>query len=429
MPAHLSFLEDATARFIAAFEIYQRLTDEKVEDIGAAAACVRELYLALEKGLKHALQAIDPYLLLQKPDRLLLRNLRRDISARTVPSIFCARTPFETIGLLDVWEVLQDVATAEVDEAVRDEFGRGLSRLRDTRNRAQHGELYEDVDGLLAVVEQVLGRFADVATVFAPDWTRELYRRNAHLQSRLRGIGLQIDGGWQVLLDHLQSSEHLDLSTGVYVITPQDEAFITFLIGRGEDGQGADLLGEAKGLPASHAGGFFTRFLSPDESVPRFGTTVDSEDLVGGLAMWAARKVGDQSAPTPKVKTKALLPLEAGTIRVPAAGGWLKLRFAGQTPSKLYLSTILRDFVVNFPGPPEVEGRASGVLESAVVRGTTQPDRVVLTGRAFLESEYTKDADEKEGAHTSRYIRVELEMRREASPGVKPPVHGTVAAS
>src|ERR1039457_7471538 len=117
MPTHISFLDEAVAEFLEAFELHQGLVTLKPEqrELRAIASCVRSFALALEKGFKHALATVDPYLLISKPDRNLLLQLRHDMNASPVPSIFCSRHPFETISLSQTWKTLREIATSPPD--------------------------------------------------------------------------------------------------------------------------------------------------------------------------------------------------------------------------------------------------------------------------------------------------------------------------
>ncbi|MBX3223358.1 MAG: hypothetical protein KF795_22790, partial [Labilithrix sp.] len=90
-PEHLSFLDSAVEEFLNAFETHEVLTRlEGKRSLQELGRCARNLYVALEKGLKHSLARIDPYLLLTKPEATKLRDLRRDLVHRPVPTIFCS---------------------------------------------------------------------------------------------------------------------------------------------------------------------------------------------------------------------------------------------------------------------------------------------------------------------------------------------------
>src|SRR4051812_46749401 len=109
MPTYLGFLDDAIEEFADSFEDYQSLVASPPAELTLrrAAKCLRNFTLAVEKGLKHGLSVIDPYLLISKPDRGLLMNLRRDLEARAAPTIFCSREPFDTISLMQTWKTLR----------------------------------------------------------------------------------------------------------------------------------------------------------------------------------------------------------------------------------------------------------------------------------------------------------------------------------
>ena len=101
MIAHVPFSREAVEEFLAGFALYRELAalESDKRDALSVARCVRTFYLGLEKGFKATVAAVDPYLLLSKPDHQLLTQLRRDMIGRPVPSIFCSRQPLDTLNM------------------------------------------------------------------------------------------------------------------------------------------------------------------------------------------------------------------------------------------------------------------------------------------------------------------------------------------
>ncbi len=421
MPTHLSFLDDATDRFLRAFELHQELTSAEphAREIRDAAACVCDLFVAIEKGLKHALTMVDPYLLLKKPDRAMILRMRRDMVSRPVPTIFCGREPLETIGMTASWEALQQVASTTVATAVLNDFERALERLAEVRNRAQHGELYEDVDDMLAAVDQVLARFSEVAAAFIPDWFSKLTNRNGQLESRLTAIQRQIDANWQVLIDHLRARGPISVSVEMYVTQEHGGQPLRVLIGGSDEHN--QILGMTD-VPGTDASGFLSMYLTKVQAGARYAAriarglrTTESASSLGAVFL------GRTTAPD-----KPLSLLEPGAIRVANASIWVSLKLPSVDPPNVRISAILLDFSVSFPNVSVVDGAVNGALECAVVRGA-RPERIVLSGRAYLDAEFCSNEDEPVGADgdgagrsdrevTIRKLRMNLELAVETKP-------------
>jgi hypothetical protein len=383
MPSHLSFLEDAVDRFERAFTLHQAIVDnEEGRELITAANCVRELYVALEKGFKHAVATHDPYLLLVKLDRTSLLNLRRDIGSRPAPNIFCCRQPLETVGMLDAWNTLRDLKQPALQDGVLGEFERSIKLLRDMRNRAQHGELYEDIDALLNPIELVLARFVEVCEAVVPEWVALLCARNGQLRSRLKGIESKIDASWQVLVDYLRDHGPVPLPSQLYVDVEDHADKASVLLGsvdsKGDNGgilSGTD-------VAVSNATGLFSLFLTEQQAKDR-------------LAARQASVLGapDGLPPFLGMPSKPLVPLDAGSLLVPTATAWLTLVLPNIRPSRLrLLNTVLVDLRVELAAT-EPRGIASAVIECAVVKGTVRPARVLVNGPAFLDSEWNLAAE------------------------------------
>jgi hypothetical protein len=82
--------------------------------------------------------------------------------ARTAPSIFCSRQPFETINATQSWEAIRDLRASSIDDTAVSGFNRGFKRMIEIRNQATHSELFIEPDELLAIADEVLARFLTV---------------------------------------------------------------------------------------------------------------------------------------------------------------------------------------------------------------------------------------------------------------------------
>lgn len=404
---YLSFLQDAEERFLESFQLYQTVAaqTESQRTLEPLAQCSRSLYIALEKGFKHALAEIEPHLLLAKPERSLLLELRRDLLARPVPTIFCSRRTFDTLGLLQTWEALNDVSAAALDKQVASDFDRALKRLVEVRHRAQHGELFEDPDELLAVVRQVLGRFEAVSRARSPELLARLYARNGQLQSRLHAIEADVDTSWQVLLDYL--SDHAPLRSmlvTMYVIHSEDDDNLHALIGKSavsvKSAAANSMLGEAD-VPRSMADGLFLTTLTKQQAQDRYSER---------MRLRASANPVEVGSLPPGVD--GIVPLYPGRIILPATNAWLSLHLAQLTPSQLHVSATLSQLEVTFNEPDEVRGTVAGVLECSVVRPGTHPASVKVSGTAYFDSEWVteSDSDSVSKQPTNRAMHLDLSL-------------------
>jgi len=394
---HFSFLDDAEARFLEAFALFEKVNSMEPEKrpLEPLVQSVRALHLAIEKGLKHAVAIIDPYLLLVKPERALLVDLRKDLLARPVPSIFCSRIRLETIGIAQTWDTLRSLSPANVDEQMVADFDRALRRLVDTRNRAQHAELLDEVEEVRATIEQVLARFTAVVGAWVPDWLDRLYERNGQLESRLRAIENEVDASWQVLIDNLRADGGFKMSIDFYAVNELENDTVRVVFG------GADKANNMLGggdVPRSLASGLFQSFLTDQQASDRYAERQRLKSL---------------AAPV-DAGSKALAPLDEGVISVPSTSAWLSLFLPNVTPHQLHVSATLTQLRVEFPRGSSVKGSVGGRLECTVQKGTACAEAVQVSGTAYFTSEWNVDADlnadPPEPARTQRCLSLELEL-------------------
>jgi hypothetical protein len=374
MPTHLSFLDDAVETFLEAFELHQSLVTSTPDTVShrTAVICVRALALALEKGSKHALAGIDPYLLISKLDRNLLIQIRRDLLSRPAPSIFCSRQPFETISLLQCWETLRELRGHTIAPDATIAFDRALARLVAARNRAYHGEVFEELDELISIVDEMFARFASVMSALCPDWVTRLSERNGQILSRLRGIEAKVDAAWQVLVDYLADHGSLHFRNELYCIVPRNGEDLRLLFGA-SSGRG---ISASCDLPRALAKGQISQFLTKQQADERYSV----------LRRLRSEHVG--SAP----EVESML-FESGTLSLPPTTVRLAFDLEGITPGRLFLNAELSALQLGSTDGGGANGSVSGLLRCLGVRGSTLPSAVRIVGTACLKQEMHMDED------------------------------------
>jgi hypothetical protein len=403
---HLPFLVDATDAFLRAFKLHESL--DSIPDIRVASQCIRELFLAMEKGIKHTIAKSDPYLLITRPDHATLRAIRKDLTARSVPTIFCSRANFETVGMKEAWALLQEIASPITPAAsVLADFDRALKRLSEARNRAQHGELYDDATELQAIATQVFARFLEVGKALMPELVTQVCTSNDQLESRLIGIERKIDASWQVLIDHLREIGPLIIHARLFVEQQHRSDTVHVLLGNLTEKPDQILAGAD--IPISHATGLFSTYVTREQVEDRGAARRALRPIARGQAPKLVALMGGLD-----VADKPIIPLDAGAIRIPSASAWITMELVGVSPPHLHLSATLVDFCVRFADGQSVSGDVSGFILCAVVKGSVAPERISLSGPAFLDSEWHMEGDSSstppKEARTMRTVSMELEM-------------------
>jgi hypothetical protein len=402
LESYLSFLDEATYCFLDAFAVFETISGlaEKERTLAGMAPCVRGLYVAMEKGLKHAVSRIDPYLLIAKPDRTLLLDIRKDLVARQAPSIFCSRQPFETTSLVQTWDTLRSLDDGAVDADIVADFDRALRRVADLRNRLQHGELLSEVEEVRAAVEQLLARFKPIASEWAPDWLEAMCSRNGQLASRLQAIENKVDRNWQVLIDYLRTSGPIDASIVFFTMCGPERDSVETLFGKSSGGN--SLLGGGTVPRSAVAGELFSAFLSEQQALDR------RSERRRRRALLEAAGLGAEGAPA-----SALVPLDFGRITVASTNAWLSLHLPDVTPHQLSFSATLVNLTVQFDDADGLLGRAEGRIECSVQRGNACLESVDVIGVAYLDSEHYMEAEPNAVPPTSEYVqrRFTLELQ------------------
>lgn len=377
--------------------------------------CVRSLYLGFEKGFKGTVAEIDPYLLISKPDHSLLLQLRRDVLSRPVPSLFCSRQPIETLNMLQTWKLICELQQVPVSESVLADFERALGRLAQIRHRAQHSEFYEDLDDVLALIEQLLARFRDVVGAINPDWLQELFTRNGQLESLLKGIENQIDGAWQVLVDYLHRFGPLKLQTELYLVHESGSESIRAILGDTNTERENHIFANAD-ISTRDVQGLFGLYLTQDQSDSRRRmreSRMQPPPLIRQTG-WLGAFLNGTSTPSTPLPKKPMIPLDPGSIWIIVAPGWLTLKLTQIKPNFLFLSVLLVDLHIEFSDPNKEDGSVNGKLECAVKHGSTDPGQINVSGQVHLLSEWCVEG-EAEGTQpkpprTIRQLELELEL-------------------
>ncbi|MBX3221670.1 MAG: hypothetical protein KF795_14220 [Labilithrix sp.] len=316
----------------------------------------------------------------------------------------------ETLDLSETWTVLKQVSTPSIDPRAIGDFDEALKPFVQFRHRAQHGELYEDPETALLMIEQVFARFLSVARAFAPDWAERLFARDEQIESKLKGLERRIDAGWQVLIDYLRGRDKLVLQLVAYVQRAQSSETVSVLLGERRNEQSESMLAKTD-LPLTSTTGLFGTLLTKQQ--------VDDRDQIRRTR---DRSSADASAKGPQEflypmglvpappRERKLLPLEPGGLHVPATHAWLTLRLAAKTPPHLLLSAILEDFRVDFADANARDGVASGTLRCAVNKGTTTPESVKIAGTAHLTWEGVQESHEESPGRTFRSVEMDVAL-------------------
>ncbi|MHB8050495.1 MAG: hypothetical protein ACYDHQ_04655 [Coriobacteriia bacterium] len=402
MAQHYSFIDDAVMCFGEAFKTYEAEA-AKTEDkrtLPPLAACCRLLYVALEKGFKHSLANIDPHLLLAKPDRQLLLELRRDLIDRPVPTIFCSRQSFDTVGLTHAWDALRSLAPEALDEQAASDFDRALRRLVQVRHRAQHGEWFEEPEEVLAVVRQVFARFQSVMSSVAPEFLSHLIADNGQLQSRLHAIEADVDVSWQVLTDYLRERSVIRMVIDLFAVLPEEGENLSVLFGR--NGVPNAMFGSGD-VPLSMADGFFVATLTKAQAFDRYSER-KRRLAEADPAVLRALPEG----------VEGIVPLETGHLSVPSTSAWLSLRLAPLVPPQLHASAMMTRFSIAFEDPDSVRGAVHGVLECAVRKPGTHTEAICVNGDAFVDLESYHEPDEESAGEYRRLLQLALTLSLES---------------
>jgi hypothetical protein len=397
MPAHLTLLSDAVQEFISAFAAYRSLEGNKRgRNSGhTAAVAVRSLYIAFEKAFKHALALRDPYLVVDKLDPKLLASIVKDRHARPVPSVFCVRPRFDTIGEARAWEIVQDQLLGSVDRSSLSSFSQAFARLCETRHKVQHSELYEDLDEVVSSIEQVLQGVRGILGTVSPEFLQQCYRRNAQLESRLAALENKLDGAWAVFCDFLsRRREPFQIQLHATSITVPDGT--TQLLFKKETGGTRAELTTSSLLPSGAASGLFAEHLDSTAMRAREARRSVFDGASARVDAGAGYR-GISLLGTSRPKQGPLLPVVSGRIEVPAGAAWLSLHLPRVRPPSLNMRFFQYGLVLEFGSGESVDGSLQGFMLPPVIKDMEHVQRIAFGGVLHLEKEYQVDSDEERG--------------------------------
>lgn len=422
MPLHLTLLADAVQEYLDAFGEYRALQDSTrgAAAVHRAAKCVRGLYLSVEKVLKHSLVVRDQYLVVERLDPKLLAALVRDRIARPVPTLLCSRQPFETISAARAWELARSELLASLDNAELDSFARAFSKLCELRHRAQHGELYENVEEIVETVELVLRGTRSVLGECAPEFLERCYRRNGQLESRLVALEQKIDGAWSVFTSYLaKRRDPLSVAMNATVYLESDGSQRIFFF-KDAKGPRADLT-VASAVPAGNATGLFALMLSPEgvqerelqrSAVSQGMPIAQSHSSTSTMSLLGLKRLSD-------IANGPLVPLDVGKLTLPPSVAWLSLHLPRVRQRSLSIRFVLYNLVLEFTDPNGPAGTIKGFM---LPPSFSDPDHVPYVwfgGELRLKSETVFEPDPTRnfvpGGATIRDFNVQVTF---AKPGV-----------
>lgn len=286
--------------------------------------------------LKHIVAKVDPHLLIKKPEPAMLQNLRRDLLEQSAPSLFASRQWFESFDAKATLKIITDVLRPKVAERETQEFSAALEALAHSRNRAQHGELYDMSDALLLKMSRTLGALLTIVDTVSPEFLPKLREVDDAAVSTLRAIQKAIDGAWQILRDYLDEFGELEVKGDVFIVLEEATANLRWLAA-------PPINSETKIAPGD-ASGFFLRPVSADQAR-------HSEVGHAGLLF------------TPSPPKMGLVPLEPGEFQTKPGLGFWTPELTRKKGRSLGVGVILLVFKVSFE-QDNPEGKVVGVLGS-----------------------------------------------------------------
>jgi hypothetical protein len=388
MEYHYTLIEDATHNFRTAFSIYERLRDSLGDlstsgntSMRSLADCGRALYVAFEKGFKHVLVSIDPHLIISKYDRKLLLNIWREQRARPKPNILCLGTTFETLNMLEAWELVSDLLKASIPDAISSQFSSTLPLLAQIRNRAQHGEIWADPEDVYALFERIFASSHELIVHISSEWLQRLCSEYDNLESRLRAVRDKVDAAWQILLDHVSSVGVLRVNIGGWIIHESSSGLARLLIGGERPGDSVyfSLVGENV-----DASGLFAQPLTEEQCrARREERSIHADNFENDANRYGLAALTQSANIQHPVADRPIAPLVAGRIVCRAALGTLCIIASRRS----YVSIRAMEWAIAFSDPLRPEGTISGLLESAKAMAT-DATCLEMIGQATLISEF-----------------------------------------
>lgn len=397
MPTYLSFRDDSVEEFLAAFKLYRSAdaatsNDQKLRHVVRA---IRALTVAIEKCCKDSVARIDPYLLVSKPNREILKAIRGGMRANRAPTIFCSDAEFDTLSAKETWTLLRELTPDTKNDVNAIEFEKHFKGLVDLRNRARHSEVFWEPEEAVATVEAVLARVRPVLGRLNPEWFACLESRDDELTARLDAVENKIDAGWAVLLRYLEKTGGLEMSVNLYAQTPPTLDHVHVLFGAGDKPPNASITA-AVDVPAPHVSGVFMTYLTQQEIDER------RESRSYRAARRTLSELIDGTEDRP-------VPMATGELTVPWTNVWVRY---GE-PTR-YLHAVLEQLELRLPDAMSAEGIVSGRMSSVVWKGVPSPRTITITGTATMTGEMavppTAEDESKEALWTTRFFHLRLQL-------------------
>jgi hypothetical protein len=349
--------------------------------------------MALEKGFKYTLSAIDEALPISGLDGSMLQDLRRAQREQKAPTLLAVAAKIETHGLVGLLHIVAKITGADIKTAILSQFVDAAQLLTDLRNRYVHAELFGEADALLNPVYQALSRLRPVCEQLAPTLWQRLREEDDQLESYVRGIEADVDGAWNVLVEYLGSHAPLHIDWEFYAtLVPGGgslsiDAFQSAFLSNAINFRAAAPLSNVAGFFAEHVTADSSRFFRGADSAQRSSLSA-STDFFSAVVRLAVEREHRQSR---GIGAQGLIPWSDGTIAladVDANGFFLltalKKRF-------LSVNICLESLTVVFNGGDE-KGVIKGHLASGItLSGSARASRLVLSGDVLLTSEYVYD--------------------------------------
>jgi hypothetical protein len=439
MKEHLSLLDDAFAQIASAhrrFASQSSLAATQKTRLSELAAAVRELAGAIEKLLKHALVARHQFLIFDRLEREEVLRLVRAELGRSAPTLITEVPDVKTIGLEACWATAKEFFAPELEElnargVDRERFAATLRELVKRRNRAQHGELWEEPQALLALMKRMLSQIRHVGACLVPEFEARLAADHDRLRLALVAIEQEVEKGWVELLEALRLGTVLPLEV---------ELWTKFI---GEAGDIHLLAGEVKGADAhlvvnatvgqDRATGVFARMAEADPFSDRrrlqeAGLILedDGAELVGQLR-WSVRSpswtnlgfgspVADDNGLAASIRAhmerkraaverQGLAQIEGGALYLAGLPGWLQW---GPGLGAPVASVLIEGAIRYMPG--ERVGRVDGHFAAdPSYPGAARQPLLKVEGTIRMTSEAAHPASDDEGpagsiAHVRRHL-------------------------
>jgi hypothetical protein len=413
----LPLLDDAIAELRSAHTRFaaQRGSAEDKRSLVSIAPAIRAAYLAVEKLLKHALAAIDPYLVYEELKPVSIRALVKDLRSSGNPSLLASRSSLRTLTLLEAWAAIQELDLLPLDASALGQFGATIKQLAFVRRQVQHAELWATTAEMLSLLEQLFAQVRVVGNALIPDFEARVAAIDPELPFALRAIEEKVDKGWIHLRDLIRAGKPpvFDVKIVTSLRSPEHDPDIGFFYDLAESNY---LVGVSL-VPRAQASGLFTTYVDRDQVQAReevmlldlpvdevsigdvppapppspgiFGILSFEEDAATKELREAIRIVMERKRLA--VERFGLSPLEDGALKVARSPVWAHWS-AGTTASLTMLSQIiLKDFRMDYLRGQRLGHIQSELLPAPSLEGASAAKPFRLAGQCWITHEFVTD--------------------------------------